>query len=167
MRHVLGADLRRAADDLSVALEDQAGDLLEPAVVEVLHDLDDRLLSLADRDEVELIDESLRLAGRVWTSHHGQRFAAHLRRKRKRLVLHCDHAVDADHGRAQAVNLGQDLAPFHERVVDVADGVSGPLQRSAEVHEPQRRHDPVTSLRRSALGIHENDVCHLASCTLT
>ena len=42
------------------------------------HDLDDRLLALADGDEVEMVDESLRLARRVGATDHGQCLAADL-----------------------------------------------------------------------------------------
>src|SRR6202011_1259936 len=62
VRHVLAADARRSANDLSVLLEDQPGNLLEAPVVKVLHDLHDRFLALADGDEVELVDERVRLA---------------------------------------------------------------------------------------------------------
>ena len=126
-----------ASHDLSVALEDQACDLLEAAVVEVLHDLDDRLLALADRDQVELVDKGLGLAGRVWAADHGQGLASNLRGQRERLVLHRDHAVDADHGGLQPFDLRQDLAPLQERVVDVSHGVAGLTQGRAQIHEPK------------------------------
>ncbi len=61
MRHLLCSRTSSGPDDLSTALEHKARDLLKPAVFEVFHDRDDRLFALANRDEVELIDESLRL----------------------------------------------------------------------------------------------------------
>src|SRR5438046_7947309 len=169
MRHVLAALPRDAADELAVALENDAGDLLEPAVVEVLHDRDDRLLAFSDSDEVEVVDEGLWLARRVRPSDDGQRLAAHLRGKRERLVLHGDHAVDADHGRAKAVDLGEDLTAFQECVVDVAHGVTRVAQSGAQVHEAEGGHDPMTPLPRRALRVDEHNVSslhHLASCTL-
>src|SRR5205814_4476662 len=65
VRHVLAAVAARAADDLAIPFEEDARYLLEPAVAEVLHDGHDRLLALADRDEVELVDERLRLTRRI------------------------------------------------------------------------------------------------------
>src|SRR6185312_4164185 len=78
VRHVLGALPGRALDDLAVALEDNTGDLVEATVVQVLHDRDDRLLALADGDQVEMVDKGLGLSRRVWTADDGERLAAHL-----------------------------------------------------------------------------------------
>src|SRR5258708_22661801 len=92
MRHVLGPDLGCASHDLAVTLEDDTGYLFEATVVEVLHDLDDRLLALADGDEVEIVDERFGLTGRVWATDGGQRLAPNLGGKRELLGLHRDHA---------------------------------------------------------------------------
>jgi hypothetical protein len=62
LAHVLAASARRSADDLAIAFEDESGHLLESPIVEVLHDLDNRLFAFADSDEVELIDERVGLA---------------------------------------------------------------------------------------------------------
>ena len=96
VRHVLGADPRCRPDDLAAALENQPRDLLEAAVVEVFHDLYDRLLAFAYCNQVELVDEGVGLARRVGAANYGKRLATNLLRDPKRLVLHRDHAVDAD-----------------------------------------------------------------------
>ena len=62
VRHVFAADARHCAHDLAVLLEDQPRDVLEAPVLEVLHDLHDCFLALADGDEVELVDECVGLA---------------------------------------------------------------------------------------------------------
>src|SRR5207245_1791152 len=71
--HVLPAKPRGAANHLAVALEHDSRDLLEAPVAEVLHDRDDRLLTLADGHEVELVDEGLRLARGVWAADDDKR----------------------------------------------------------------------------------------------
>jgi len=159
------------AHDFIAALEDEPAHLLESPVIEVLHDLDDRLLALTHGDEVELIDEGIGLAGRVGAADHGQRLSANLRRERERLVLHRDHAVDADDRGLQALDLVQHLAALQEGVVDMTHGVDRAAKGAAEVHQAERGHDPMPSLSRSALRIDEDNVrsfclCHLASCTL-
>ena len=158
MGHVLGSLPGRAPDHLAVALEHDPGDLLEPPVVEVLHDRDDRLLALAHGDEIELVDERVRLARRIRAPDHCQRLAAHLRRQREGLVLHGDHAVDADDRRPEAVDLGQYLVPLEERMVDVPHGVAGRAKRRAEIHEAKGRHDPVPPLPRCTLWVDEHNV---------
>ena len=90
----------------------------------MLHDLDDRLFALADRDEVELVDKGLGLAGRIRTADHRQRLSADLRCEREGFVLHGDHAVDADHRRPEPLDLLQHLAALEERVVDVSHAVT-------------------------------------------
>ncbi len=156
------------ANDVAVALEHEPGDLLEAPVVEVLNDLHDRLLALADGDEVELIDKRVRLARGIRTADDSKRLVAHLLGQGERLVLHGDHAVDADHGRLQPFDFRQDLATLQERVVDVTHAVARAAQRRAQVHQPEGRHDPVPPLGRGALRIHQDDVgsvqlSHLAS----
>src|SRR5216683_4758008 len=81
VRHVLAADTCRRAHDLAVASEDEAGNFFEAPVVEMLHDLDDGLLALSYRDEVELVDEGVRLTGGVRAADHGQRLVADLLRE--------------------------------------------------------------------------------------
>ena len=169
VRHVLAALPGDALDHRAVSLEDNARDLFEAPVIEVLHDRHDRLLALTHSDQVEEVHKGLGFTGRVGPADHGQRLAPHLLGEGQRLVLHRDHAVDADHRRLQAFDLLEDLTALEERVVDVADRIAGLAQRCAQIHQAQGRHDPVASLPRCALRVDQHDIgslSHLASCTL-
>ena len=103
----------------------------------MLHDRHDRLLALADRDQIEVVDEGFGLAGRVWPADHRQGLATDLVRERERLVLHRDHAVDADDGWFQAIDLCKNLVPLEKGVVDMTHRVARMAERSAEVHEAE------------------------------